>query len=157
MLLTEPYRSVPFPHSSLIGKKAKLWKVVKVNGKEESREVFNTSNYQASPKIVRVGTASDSQDAINAVMAAIGTQDEATIQAAAAANCTAARDAAAAQQAAEAAAATAAAQPAEPAQPEQPSQPEEDSNKDDKKDSDNKKDDKQDNTKEEENNKESND
>ena len=49
--------------------------------KEESREVFNTSNYQASPKIVRVGTASDSQDAINAVMAAIGTQDEATIQA----------------------------------------------------------------------------
>ena len=142
--------------SAHIGKKAKLWKVVKVNGKEESREVFNTSNYQASPKIVRVGTASDSQDAINAVMAAIGTQDEATIQAAAAANCTAARDAAAAQQAAEAAAA-AAAQPAEPAQPEQPSQPEEDGNKDDKKDSDNKKDDKQDNTKEEENNKESND
>lgn len=92
MLLTEPYRSVPFPHSSLhiSVKKAKLWKVVKVNGKEESREVFNTSNYQASPKIVRVGTASDSQDAINAVMAAIGTQDEATIQAAAAANCTAA-------------------------------------------------------------------
>ena len=139
--------------SAHIGKKAKLWKVVKVNGKEESREVFNTSNYQASPKIVRVGTASDSQDAINAVMAAIGTQDEATIQAAAAANCTAARDAAAAQQAAEAAAA-AAAQPAEPAQPEQPSQPEE-NNKDDKKDSDKKdesKDDNQKDTKEEENN-----
>lgn len=142
--------------SAHIGKKAKLWKVVKVNGKEESREVFNTSNYQASPKIVRVGTASDSQDAINAVMAAIGTQDEATIQAAAAANCTAARDAAAAQQAAEAAAAAAAAQPAEPAQPEQPSQSE-DEKKDDKKDSDNKKDDKQDDTKEEENNQESND
>ena len=139
--------------SAHIGKKAKLWKVVKVNGKEESREVFNTSNYQASPKIVRVGTASDSQDAINAVMAAIGTQDEATIQAAAAANCTAARDAAAAQQAAEAAAA-AAAQPAEPAQPEQPSQPEE-NNKDDKKDSDKKDDNNDDNqkdTKEEENN-----
>ena len=79
--------------------------------------------------------------------------DEATIQAAAAANCTAARDAAAAQQAAEAAAA-AAAQPAEPAQPEQPSQPEE-NNKDDKKDSDKKDDNNDDNqkdTKEEENN-----
>ena len=47
--------------SAHIGKKAKLWKVVKVNGKEESREVFNTSNYQASPKIVRVGTASHSR------------------------------------------------------------------------------------------------
>ena len=90
-------------------------KTVKVNGKEESREVFNTSNYQASPKIVRVGTASDSQDAVNAVMAAIGTQDEATIQAAAAANCTAARDAAAAQQAAEAAAQQAAEQAAQQA------------------------------------------
>ncbi len=32
---------------------AKLWKVVTVDGVEESREEFNKSTYKASPKIVK--------------------------------------------------------------------------------------------------------
>lgn len=41
-----------------IGYVARLWKVVTVDGVEESREIFNKSTYKASPKIVNVGTAS---------------------------------------------------------------------------------------------------
>ena len=44
-----------------IGYVARLWKVVTVDGVEESREIFNKSTYKASPKIVNVGTASAAQ------------------------------------------------------------------------------------------------
>ena len=60
---------------------AKLWKVVTVDGVEESREEFNKSTYKASPKIVKVGTASADENASAAVGAALATGDEATIYA----------------------------------------------------------------------------
>lgn len=103
-----PIGTISTQQQAHVGKKAKLWKIVKINGKEESREEFNSSTYQASPKIIRVGTASANAEAVAAINAAIGTQDEAAIQAAAAANSDQAlADQAAAQQAAEAAAAAA--------------------------------------------------
>ncbi len=105
---TLPIGTVSTRQQAHIGKKATLWKIVTVNGKEVSREQFNKSTYQASPKIVVVGVASGDGNAVAAVQAAIATQDEATISAAAAANCDDAIAAAQAQQAAEAAAAQAA-------------------------------------------------
>lgn len=94
--------------SSHTGYTAQLWKIVTVNGVEESREVFNKSTYKASPRIVMVGTASANADAVNAINAAIGSQDEGAINAAIAqwndAAVQAAADAAAAQAAADAAA-----------------------------------------------------
>lgn len=68
--------------SAHTGYVAQLWKIVKVDGVEQSREVFNKSTYRPSPKIVAVGVASANGDAVNAINAAIATQDEATINAA---------------------------------------------------------------------------
>lgn len=61
---------------------ARLWKIVTVDGVEESREIFNKSTYKASPKIVNVGTASEDPNLSAAVGAAIAAQDEAAINAA---------------------------------------------------------------------------
>ena len=61
---------------------ARLWKIVTVDGVEESREVFNKSTYKASPKIVNVGTASDDPNVSATIGAALATGDEATIYAA---------------------------------------------------------------------------
>lgn len=66
-----------------VGNKARLWKIVTVDGQEESREVFNTSTYNASPDIYSVGTATSNPDAAYAITTALETQDEATIRAAA--------------------------------------------------------------------------
>lgn len=65
-----------------IGYVARLWKVVTVDGVEESREVFNKSTYRASPKIVNVGTASADPNISAIIGAALATGDEATIYAA---------------------------------------------------------------------------
>ncbi len=70
--------------SSHTGYTAQLWKVVTVDGVEQSREIFNKSTYKASPRIVLVGTASGSPDAVNAMNAAISSQSEGAISAAAA-------------------------------------------------------------------------
>lgn len=72
--------AVDSPH---IGSKARLWKIVTVNGVEQSREVFNTSSYRASPRVIHVGTVSENADAVNAINAAIATQDEAAVREAA--------------------------------------------------------------------------
>lgn len=61
---------------------ARLWKVVTVDGVEESREVYNKSTYRASPKIVNVGTASEDPNVSATIGAALATGDEATIYAA---------------------------------------------------------------------------
>ena len=61
---------------------AQLWKIVTVDGVEESREIYNKSTYKASPKIVNVGTASADPNASAAIGAALATGDEATIYAA---------------------------------------------------------------------------
>ncbi len=70
--------------SSHTGYTAQLWKVVTVNGVEESREIFNKSTYKASPRIVAVGTASGNPEAVSAMHAAIASQNEGTIRASAA-------------------------------------------------------------------------
>ncbi|MCD8149933.1 MAG: VanW family protein [Clostridiales bacterium] len=70
--------------SSHTGKTARLWKIVTVDGVEESREVFNNTTYKMSPTIYEVGTSSSSEEAVAAMKAAIATNDLSTIQAAAA-------------------------------------------------------------------------
>lgn len=60
---------------------ARLWKIVTVDGVEQSREAINKSTYKSSPKIVNVGTASVDPNATAAVNAAIATGDEVTIYA----------------------------------------------------------------------------
>lgn len=128
-----PVGSITKVQGSHTGKTAKLWKIVTVNGEEVSREEFNNSTYRPSPAIFEVGVTSANPEAVNAMNAAIATQDEATIQAAAAAWNDAAL-AAAAQAAAEQAAAEQAAA----------EQQKEDENKNDKENDDKKDDDKKD-------------
>ena len=61
--------------SKHVGYKARLWKVVKVDGVEVSREIINTSKYKASPRSATVGVMTDDPVAYNEIMAAVGTQD----------------------------------------------------------------------------------
>ena len=62
--------------------KAKLWKVVTVNGSEVSREAINSSNYQSSTATWKVGVGTDNAEAKKVLTDAIKTQDEAKIKAA---------------------------------------------------------------------------
>ena len=71
--------------SSHTGYKARLWKVVTVDGVEQSREVFNNSTYKASPKIITVGTGGASEEQAAQIQGAVGSNDEAQIQGAIAA------------------------------------------------------------------------
>lgn len=64
------YVSVQSAH---IGYKAQLIKIVKVDDVEESREIFNTSNYKMVPRTAVVGTATASADAAAQIAEAIGT------------------------------------------------------------------------------------
>lgn len=61
--------------SKHIGYKARLWKIVKVDGVEVSREIMNTSKYKASPRSATVGVSTDDPVAYNEIMAAVGTQN----------------------------------------------------------------------------------
>lgn len=56
-----------------VGYKARLWKIVKENGVEVSREQVNTSNYAMSPRTATVGVATSNPDYQAQIMAAIGT------------------------------------------------------------------------------------
>lgn len=78
----DPAGYISVSQSKHTGYVARLWKVVTVDGVEESREIFNKSTYKASPKIVSVGTASADPNVSAAIGAAIATGDEATIYAA---------------------------------------------------------------------------
>ena len=82
----QPIGYIQQTQSAHTGYTAKLWKVVKENGVEVSREPYNNSTYNASPKILAIGIKSDNAEAVAAVKAAIATKDEAAIRAAAAAN-----------------------------------------------------------------------
>lgn len=64
-----------------MGYVARLWKIVTVDGVEQSRDAINKSTYKSSPKIVNVGTASADPNVVAAVNAALATGDEATIYA----------------------------------------------------------------------------
>ena len=133
------YCSVQSAH---VGYKARLWKVVKENGEEVSREQVNSSSYMKAPRSANVGVATEDPGAYNAIMAAVASGsvdqvkavssayrggDPAAIQAAAqaaqqAAEAKAAADQEAAAQAAaeQAAAEQAAAEQAAQQQPEAP-------------------------------------
>ncbi len=67
------------------GIKSRLWKVVKENGKQVSRDIFNNSTYKASPKIVTIGTGGATAEQIAAIQNAINTGDEGAVKAAIAA------------------------------------------------------------------------
>lgn len=59
--------------SAHIGYRAKLWKVVKIDGVEVERTEVNSSRYKATPRYATVGVATADPNAYNEIMAAIGT------------------------------------------------------------------------------------
>lgn len=77
-----PLGSIEYEGSPHTGKTAKLWKIVKQDGEEVSREVVNESTYQKSDEILVVGTASDNDSASRLVEDAVATQDADKINAA---------------------------------------------------------------------------
>lgn len=60
---------------------AQLWKVVTVDGVQESKTLVNKSTYMGSPKIVTIGVAGATPEQMAAINAALATNDEATIRA----------------------------------------------------------------------------
>lgn len=66
------YYSVQSQH---IGKKAQLWKVVKEDGVEVSREKVNSSSYMPSPRSATFGTATQDPVALEQVLTAITTNN----------------------------------------------------------------------------------
>jgi len=69
--------SLPVGHvsvqSAYIGYKSRLWKIVKVDGVEVSRERINNSSYTPVPRSATVGTYTTDANALNHIMAAIAT------------------------------------------------------------------------------------
>ncbi|MDD6037538.1 MAG: VanW family protein [bacterium] len=81
-----PIGYVNVEQSAHVGYTARLWKIIKENGVEVSREQYNSSTYNPSPRIVTVGTASEDKEAVAAIKAAIESKNEENIRAVAAAN-----------------------------------------------------------------------
>ena len=54
-----------------------------MDGVQQSRELFNKSNYQASPKIITIGTKDATKETLDALKKAVETGDEATVRGAA--------------------------------------------------------------------------
>lgn len=67
--------------SAHTGYTAQLWKIVTVDGVEESREVVNKSTYKAVPRTAAVGTATTDPNISNLIQASIATQSIAYVQA----------------------------------------------------------------------------
>lgn len=63
------------------GIKARLWKVVKENGEQVSREEFNSSNYMMSPKTTYIGVAGASPEVTNQLAAYAAAGDAGTCRA----------------------------------------------------------------------------
>lgn len=61
--------------SAHVGYKANLWKVVKENGEEMSREMVNSSVYTMSPRSATVGVATEDPNVYNEIMAAVATNN----------------------------------------------------------------------------------
>lgn len=72
------YINIQSAHTGYV---AQLWKVVTVDGVEESREVINKSTYKAVPRTAAVGTATSDPNVSNAIQAAIATQSISYVQA----------------------------------------------------------------------------
>ena len=69
------YGSVTETSSGHTGSSARLWKIVYVNGEEQSREQINSSEYQMSPRTYTVGTGGAGAEAVSAISAAAATGD----------------------------------------------------------------------------------
>jgi len=69
----QPIGYVAVYQSAHIGYKAKLWKVVTENGKEVERSQVNYSSYKMTPRYATVGVATSDPNALNEMLAAIGT------------------------------------------------------------------------------------
>ncbi len=59
--------------SAYTGYKAKLWKVVKINGTEQSRELVNSSNYRAVARMATVGMYTTDPAVLEQMNAAVAT------------------------------------------------------------------------------------
>ncbi len=59
--------------SAYTGYKAKLWKVVKINGVEQSRELVNSSNYRAVARMATVGMYTTDPSVLEQMNAAVAT------------------------------------------------------------------------------------
>lgn len=59
--------------NAYLGYKARLWKIVTVDGVEESREIVNTSKYKMVPRTITVGVSTPDVNAYNEMQAAIAT------------------------------------------------------------------------------------
>ncbi len=75
-----PLGSMNYTGNPHTGREARLWKIVYEDGKEVSRDIFNTSSYSKSDEIIEVGTASSNSEASALVRNAISSQNEAAIQ-----------------------------------------------------------------------------
>lgn len=69
---SQPIGSVTV-QSAHTGYKARLWKVVTVDGEEVSREQVNSSSYKMTPRTATVGTSTSDANAYNELQAAIAT------------------------------------------------------------------------------------
>lgn len=78
---TAAFGTITVDYSAYEGMTARLWKVVTVNGTEESREQINSSTYRMVPNLYTVGTAGGSEEAVAALQAAIATNDLTQVQA----------------------------------------------------------------------------
>lgn len=61
--------------SAHIGYKAQLWKIVKENGVEVSREQINSSSYKMTPRTATVGLSTNDVNAYNEMLAAVSTNN----------------------------------------------------------------------------------
>lgn len=62
------------------GYKSRLWKIVTVDGVEQSRELVNKSNYKQSPRMATVGTGTADQAVRDQIMAAVASGNIDTIK-----------------------------------------------------------------------------
>lgn len=69
---SQPIGSVTI-QSAHTGYKARLWKVVTVDGEEVSREQVNSSSYKMTPRTATVGTSTSDANVYNELQAAIAT------------------------------------------------------------------------------------
>ncbi len=72
---SESFGTIEQVQSAHTGMTAQLWKIVTVDGVEESREVFNSTTYEMSPTIYEVGISTSNSAAESALYAAIDSQD----------------------------------------------------------------------------------
>lgn len=66
--------------SAHIGMVARLWKIVKQDGVQQSKDVFNQSTYRSSPKIITIGVKGLSAEQRATLNAAIETKDESVVK-----------------------------------------------------------------------------